>query len=75
MICRAKISDAEAIAKMAVIMWGSNIVEGLKKDFEELIEGDESVIFYETVNNEMAGFAQNLQAIVSWRMRIVLGST
>lgn len=51
--------DATCIAEMAVIMWDSNSVEELVKEFEtELEDGDCAIYVYYTEDHLPIGFAQ-----------------
>lgn len=57
MIRIAKKEECEQVAKLAHIMWKSDIEE-LIEDFNELIESDEAGIFVAVEKERIIGFAQ-----------------
>lgn len=58
MIKKADVSDAAIIAKLAIKMWEDHTIDALKKEFEEILASQESVIFLYFVNTQAVGFAQ-----------------
>lgn len=58
MIRKAALSDAPAIARMAMEMWGGHEEKELTEEFEVLIQGRESVIFLAIADAMPIGFAQ-----------------
>lgn len=58
MIEKAEFKDAPVIAQMAVKMWKSHTVDELVKDFEDIIEQEESAIFLLSIEDRAVGFAQ-----------------
>lgn len=58
MIRTAELTDAPAIAQMALQMWDGNEVQALTEEFEALIRGRESVIFLAVDTDTPIGFAQ-----------------
>lgn len=58
MIEKAEFKHASVIAQMAVKMWKSHTVDELVKDFEDIIEQEESAIFLLSIEDRAVGFAQ-----------------
>ena len=58
MIKKAEIKDSEAVAGLAIQMWKTHQMEELKREFEELISKNDSVVFLKFDNNVAIGFAQ-----------------
>lgn len=58
MIYKATKEDVTKIAKLAIQMWEDNTVEDLAKEFTEMTESDESVIFLLVEDDQPIGFAQ-----------------
>lgn len=58
MIRKATKEDAITLAKLAILMWDDNTVEGLAQDFEELVGSDKAACFLAYEGEAPAGFAQ-----------------
>lgn len=58
MIYKAKKEDSFAIAGLAVLMWGGHTVEEHAKEFEKIINNEESAVFLLFLDNQAIGFAQ-----------------
>lgn len=58
MISKATKIDVACVAEMAVMMWDSNSVEGLVREFETMLENEECVIYIYRIDNMPVGFAQ-----------------
>lgn len=58
MIEKAEFKDAPVIAQMVVKMWKSHTVDELVKDFEDIIEQEESAIFLLSIEDRAVGFAR-----------------
>jgi len=58
MISKATITDTLMIAQMAIKIWTKHSLDELVKEFEEIIEQEESVIFLFSIDYQVAGFAQ-----------------
>lgn len=58
MIKKAEIKDSEAVAGLEIQMWKTHQMEELKREFEELISKNDSVVFLKFDNNVAIGFAQ-----------------
>lgn len=58
MIYKAKKEDSFAIAGLAVLMWDGHTVEEHAKEFEKIINNEESAVFLLFLDNQAIGFAQ-----------------
>ena len=58
MVRKAVKTDVTDIAEMAVIMWDSNSVKELAREFETLVENEECSLYIYCVDNMPLGFAQ-----------------
>lgn len=58
MISKATKTDVACVAEMAVIMWDSNSIEGLVREFETMLENEECAIYIYRIDNMPVGFAQ-----------------
>lgn len=58
MIRKAEKSDLNTLAKLAVKMWDSHMIEELEKEFAEIIKGENSQFFIKYVDDRPIGFAQ-----------------
>lgn len=58
MIRKAQIQDAEAIAGLAVQMWGGHDLHDLANEFRELISSEGSACFIKCVDEKPVAFAQ-----------------
>lgn len=58
MIKAAAITNAGAIAKMAVKLWPEHTVEELEKEFKDIIGGGKGAVFLLVLEGQPAGFAQ-----------------
>lgn len=58
MISKATKTDVARVAEMAVMMWDSNSVEGLVREFETMLENEECAIYVYRIDNMPVGFAQ-----------------
>lgn len=58
MISKATKTDVACVAEMAVMMWDSNSVEGLVREFETMLENEECAIYIYRIDNMPVGFAQ-----------------
>lgn len=58
MVRKATKTDVISIAEMAVLMWDSNSVEELVREFETVLENEECVIYIYCIDNMLIGFAQ-----------------
>ena len=58
MIKRAEISNAAAVAELALLLWPEHTLEELTGEFEELISQDEAACFLAYAGDTAAGFAQ-----------------
>ena len=58
MIYKAKKEDALTVAKMAIKMWTEHTVGELAKDFEHIIESENSAVLLMTAGTQPIGFAQ-----------------
>lgn len=58
MIKRAEISNAAAVAELALLLWPEHRLEELTGEFEELISQDDAVCFLAYAGDTAVGFAQ-----------------
>lgn len=58
MIKRAEISNAAAVAELALLLWPEHRLEELTGEFEELISQDEAACFLAYAGDTAVGFAQ-----------------
>ena len=58
MIKRAEISNAAAVAELALLLWPEHTLEELAGEFEELISQDEAACFLAYAGDTAVGFAQ-----------------
>ena len=58
MIKRAEISNAAAVAELALLLWPEHTLEELTGEFEELISRDEAACFLAYAGDTAVGFAQ-----------------
>lgn len=58
MISKATKTDVACVAEMAVMMWDSNSIEGLVREFETMLENEECAIYIYRIDNMPVGFAQ-----------------
>lgn len=58
MICKATLSEAKAVAELAVQMWTSHTAEELAEDFKALISRADAAVFLLKIEDQPAGFAQ-----------------
>lgn len=58
MIRKAQIQDAEAIAGLAMRMWGDHDLHDLTNEFRELINAEGSACFIKCVDDKPVAFAQ-----------------
>ena len=58
MIKRAEISNAAAVAELALLLWPEHTLEELTGEFEELISQDEAACFLAYAGDTAVGFAQ-----------------
>ena len=58
MIKRAEISNAAAVAELALLLWPEHTLEELTGEFEELISQDDAVCFLAYAGDTAVGFAQ-----------------
>lgn len=58
MIIRATETNALALAKLAIQMWGSHTLSELEADFAEIISRENAVCFMKYVEGKPIGFAQ-----------------
>ena len=58
MIKRAEISNAAAVAELALLLWPEHTLEELTGEFEELISRDEAACFLAYAGDRAVGFAQ-----------------
>lgn len=54
----AKRAEANMVAELAIQMWEDNTVDGLAKDFKDLISNAEAVVFLAKWEENAVGFAQ-----------------
>lgn len=58
MIYKAKKEDAKAVASLAIKMWTDNTLEGLTREFEKIIESENSAVLLMTAGTKPMGYAQ-----------------
>ena len=58
MIKRAEISNAAAVAELALLLWPEHTLEELTGEFEKLISQDDAVCFLAYAGDTAVGFAQ-----------------
>ena len=58
MIRKATLSDARAIARLAIQMWPSHTVRELEQEFQALMADDAAALFVYTLDHAVIGFAQ-----------------
>ena len=58
MIRKAALSDARAIAQLAVQMWSSHTTDELQQEFQTLLTDEAVALFVYTLDDMVIGFAQ-----------------
>ena len=58
MICKATLSEARAVAELAVRMWTSHTAGELAEEFEGLLSRDDAAVFLLKTEGKTVGFAQ-----------------
>lgn len=58
MIKRAKLTDANTLAALAIQMWVEHDPDGLTEEFREIIKDEETACFLKYIDNSPIAFAQ-----------------